>query len=136
MGTLGFIHWLYDTNPHKQTLKQEENKLTQHKMKKTIEEILYKHTPIETNGNADYISVNNCLKAMQAYAQQQTEIAVGKALEIASENANLNNIWTSSFDGKQEIQEVDACSIGDYRYIVNKQSILSLKKQIIEQLNN
>lgn len=138
---IGVTRWI------QQQKALEENNLTQHKMEKTALEILF----AETNGNADYISVNNCLKAMKAYAQQQTEIAVEKALP---KWIDVNDRLPENDIKKQYLVNIrDACYGKQWftvaKYFNDKWSVKDLDQltfithyqlpsppqQIIEQLN-
>ena len=71
------------------------------------------------------------VKAMQAYAKQQQEIAVDKALEIASEKSEITTIDNPNYDG---CFTTTSCSCIKYMEIVDKQSILSLKPEILKEL--
>lgn len=82
---------------------------------KTAEEILKEHIG-HAHGLMDYTQI----KAMKAYAKQVSE----QALKDASDNVNLQRDWKSSDGRITETEYMDGCSIGAYRYTVNKQSIL------------
>jgi len=55
---------------------------------KTAIEILFE----KTNGDADYISVNNCLEAMQAYAHQALDLAAERQVNQFTLEATKDSI--------------------------------------------
>jgi len=91
-------------------MKTIEIKKPEEILKQTIPGLEYS---FQFNNRSDII------KAMQAYAKQQQEIAVEKALEIVFKNEEL--IF--------EMDKYDQYILG-----INKQSILSLKPEILKEL--
>lgn len=69
-------------------------------------------------GIYDKVPIENVKEAIRNFADQQVSIAVQKSLEIASENA----IMVAVHNGKSR------------DIIIDKQSILSLAPQIIDEL--
>lgn len=114
---------------------------------KTAEEIL-RNTQVDYN-NSICKSENNAtdleweetisdpvfqslLEAMQAYADQEVSKAIDKALEVASEEA-----WLTYHDGhfKSNNHGQKQINIGADHVKIDKLSILSLKSEILKELN-
>ena len=85
---------------------------------KTAEEILREYCSFGSWQNGSKTE-RQLISAMQAYSKQQQEIAVEKSLRIASENAVVIS---------REIHHNDIIKI------VDKKSILSLKPEILKEL--
>lgn len=75
--------------------------------------------PVDFNNDPDMIFIELCNRLDNS--QQQIELAVDKALEIASENAKTN-YDCPNFNCKGET--------------INKQSILSLRTQILNEIKD
>lgn len=82
---------------------------------KTIEEILEEYR----NDSSVYFHEDDCLAAMQAYAEQQVSIAVERALEVVAKEAKVKGLPMDE---------------GGYLKIVDREHILSLAPQILEEL--
>ena len=91
-----------------------------------VQEYLSQHSPIET------INGNDAFRAMKAYAKQQQEIAVEKALEMCS-SLSKEMIYDRDNLTKEEskgliLRNFQVC------YATSKQEILSLKPEILKEL--
>lgn len=122
-------HWDFYTDTAKESLtslltslgfKQDDNVLILGEDMKTAEEIFNTIAFLDKNGDFFNMRREHIIEAMKEYAKQVAETA----LKDASENANLQRDWKSSDGRIAETEYTDGCSIGAYRYTVNKQSIL------------